>query len=100
MSDEHLRNDNRRDGYGDAVSVLKFAEVMMTKLGENAWKAPWGSRGVKTGFLLKRLDAEVRELRRAWKKKNYAEIQREAADVANFAMMIADLARRETEAHG
>ena len=99
MSDEHLRNDTPRSGYGDAVAVLKFAEVMITKLGENNWKKHWTNSRVSTVFLIDRLKEEVVELQRACERrgnKSHVEIQREAADVANFAMMIADHARRRS----
>lgn len=69
--------------------VRDFAEAMEMALQENAWKGHW--RHCTGTYLFNRLRGEVNELARA---KDAAERLKEAADVANFAMMIADNAKR------
>jgi NTP pyrophosphatase (non-canonical NTP hydrolase) len=70
-----------------------FADRMEVQLRANDHKTGW--LGHTFDSLRKRLDEEAYELRGAVKdNKGAAEIVREAADVANFAMMIADNARR------
>jgi hypothetical protein len=64
--------------------VQWFAEQMELQLRANDHKGGWA--GDSTESLLDRLDEEVAELRECSSKR---EIE-EAADVANFAMMIAD----------
>ncbi len=84
--------------------VQQFAALMQTKLNENHSKGGW--KGVDFGpfgegrghawsetssYLLKRIEDEVIELKIAIANNHSPlEIAREAADVANFAMMIAD----------
>jgi len=91
--------------------VQAFAEMMEAKLQENAHKGGW--KGCTTAYLSRRCGNELEELRsvvqrlHAWMRDNTfpsgrgpsltdnadlsAEIGREAADVANFAMMLADV---------
>jgi hypothetical protein len=83
-----------------------FAERMETKLQKNDWKGHWSE--CEDGYLSRRLGEESTELRSAVKLlRNYQKasvkedinwaienVIREAADVANFAIMIADNARR------
>ena len=84
--------------------IQDFAEDMDRKMEENDWKGGWDNCDLE--HLLIRLSEEKRELTRAVRKhenNHYSDqptdsvlIQRvidEAADVANFAMMIADNAR-------
>ncbi len=78
-----------------ARSVIRFVDVMLEKLDENRHKGHW--RDMSQKWLLNRLRQETGELRRAVEGGNATEIAREAADVANFAMMIADNALREEE---
>ena len=87
-------------------SVRNFASLMEQVLQENDWKGGWG--GLTSGYLLRRLSQELRELRKAvktcslmrehpWNRTNEAYdeakqmVAREAADVANFSMMIAEV---------
>jgi len=80
----------------ETMTLHWFVGVMLAKLGENAWKSPWSKSSVK--WLRNRLRQEVAELGRAIRNGDTAEaVAREAADVANFAMMIADNYRREAE---
>jgi len=85
--------------------VRKFAETMERKLRENEYKSIW--KNESANWLLDRLREEVEELDRAiyrpdWKchvdkPENQrrcemrSDVWREAADVANFAMMVADV---------
>lgn len=63
-----------------------FANAMQKELDNNSHKGGWSSMSQQ--WLLRRLRQETKELERAIAKgKNVVE---EAADVANFAMMIAD----------
>ncbi len=69
-------------------SVQWFAEQMERKLQENDCKGGWGLAGNE--YLLARLREETVELGKALVASSRAPVIREAADVANFAMMIAD----------
>lgn len=75
--------------------VLRFARAMEKKLRANDHKKHWYWMGSQ--YLSVRLTQESRELRHAMKRGNADQILDEAADVANFAMMIADVARIEAE---
>ena len=71
-----------------------FAEQMEAKLRENDHKGGW--ENCSLDWLVGRLYREAKEL---WIEVDRVvpepeRIIREAADVANFAMMIADIARR------
>ena len=68
--------------------VAAFARAMETQLRKNDWKGHW--RHCTGTYLFNRLRGEVNELSRA----STADRLKEAADVANFAMMIADNAAR------
>jgi len=81
-------------GQGDAArsdqfrpEVLDFASVMESKLRANDHKAHW--RECSLDYLLTRLEQEALELREAINCGDG--VIGEAADVANFAMMIADI---------
>lgn len=71
-------------------SVIQwFAEAMECKLKRNDFKPGWLE--IDNSYLLKRLNQEVTELTLALEQNlPPEEIIQEAADVANFAMMIAD----------
>jgi NTP pyrophosphatase (non-canonical NTP hydrolase) len=70
--------------------VEELAVVMRQKLAENRRKPHW--RQADLGYLTRRIYDEARELSRAIKRgATPAEVRREAADVANFAAMVADL---------
>jgi hypothetical protein len=79
--------------------VQKFAELMEIKLRENDHKGGWSTVPDKRLFelLLEECSELATELDQAhWKSSSPARlhVMREAADVANFAMMIADNAER------
>jgi len=71
--------------------VVIFADAMEAKLKENDHKQHWSSMPMQ--YLIGRLAEEQEELREAIEGENSEEILKEAADVANFAMMIADVAK-------
>lgn len=77
--------------------VLEFAQDMEIKLKENDDKEGW--KGESFEYLFANLQEEVHELSRyfdknvAYKWITKDEIIRECADIANFAMMIADKCR-------
>ncbi len=79
-------------------AVLAFAYAMETKLRVNDHKGGWAR--CSNGYLLRRLRNETKELASALHRQNRSRkdwnshaplILAEAADVANFAMMIADV---------
>ena len=81
-------------------SVQWFAELMENKLRENDYKGGWDNENIY--WLWERLRDESSELLAAIDATRdlYADpinIALEAADIANFAMMIADLARKKIE---
>jgi NTP pyrophosphatase (non-canonical NTP hydrolase) len=74
--------------------VVVFADAMESKLKENDWKGGW--KNCDAARLLERVREEVDELAEAvaWERRGDNEravIGREAADVANMAMMVADV---------
>ena len=81
--------------------VRWFAEQMELQLQANDWKGGWHNDGLAP--LYGRLREEMQELEYAifprWQKAA-GRILLEAADVANFAMMLADNAQREASRAG
>lgn len=76
------------------LQVQWFAEQMEAKLKENDHKGGWEDCSID--YFLERLEEEVKELYYATETPNNAEnIIREATDVANFALMIADVINRK-----
>lgn len=69
--------------------VRAFAIEMERQLQANDHKGGWGDED--RHWLLERLREEVAELTAAIKERTPSAIVQEAADVANFAMMIADV---------
>jgi NTP pyrophosphatase (non-canonical NTP hydrolase) len=75
------------------AEVAWFADQMELKLKENDHKVHWSECSLD--FLIHRLYQEADELWNAIRdRKPSIEIIRECADVANFAMMIADNVRK------
>lgn len=70
------------------TAILRFARLMERNLRRNDHKGGWET--CSQGYLRRRLKDEVRELDRAFKKKDVGAIKYECADIANFAMMISD----------
>ncbi len=80
-------------------AVLSFVVDMKYKLRLNNHKGHW--KEYDESFLLRRMNDEFKELQEACKflgadpaSRNYLSVIHECADVANFAMMIADNAKR------
>lgn len=69
---------------------MVMASMMQLALDKNSHKGTWSH--CRPSWLLRRLETEVRELRRAVRKREPASrVWQEAADVANFAAMVADV---------
>ena len=68
--------------------VLWFARQMEIKLKENDHKSDYRNESLQ--YLSMRLTQERKELTEALKSRDQIKIIRECADIANFAMMIAD----------
>jgi hypothetical protein len=75
---------------GEHQLVVTLGSWMRAKLARNRGKLHWRSPRVTDGYLLDRLEQEVRELRAAVYADVPHSIWAEAADVANFAAMLAD----------
>lgn len=76
-------------------AVQWFSGQMLQKLRENQHKGDWQSMTVIE--LYAELYGEFTELMEALKKHEPEEIVRECADVANYAMFIADKIRKKEE---
>jgi len=74
------------------MSLLWFAREMEKKLAANSHKGGWHHCSLQ--YLSMRLTQERKELQKAIKSKDVNDIIGECADVANFAMMIADTVRK------
>lgn len=92
MAETHLSRPLDREG------LAWFRERMAEKLEENRYKKPWSEKEID--YLFRRMLDEVEELRHALRDtqaNRYAtkeSIIPECADVANFAMMIANNVNR------
>ena len=73
--------------------VDKFSQAMEEKLRENDYRGGWQHCDID--YLFMRMAEERQELRRAVRGKDPVKVLREAADIANFALMIADNFTRE-----
>lgn len=75
-------------------AVRLFAEAMERRLIANDHKRSWGE--IPFRDLLHLLEGEVRELWQAYENRSacdenrYQQVTKECADIANFAMMIAE----------
>lgn len=77
-----------RPFHQDDAALQEFSGVMLEKLRANKHKAHWSH--VDSDWLLGRLEQELKELREAMASGDGLSVVYECADVANFAMMIAD----------
>ena len=77
---------NREDLQGQWPCVQWFANEMQRELNANQHKNGWETLSYR--WMLNRLRQEIGELERAVEMRK--DVVSEAADVANFAMMIAD----------
>ena len=100
MSDARLE-DSAADGericdVGDEhLLPSRMAAEMKAKLEANRHKLHWRSPRVQTEYLALRLYEEVAELLAAVRSGVRADAWAEAADVANFAAMLADRTRED-----
>ena len=92
---EELAVDDSQVRFDVRPEVLWFAQQMEAKLQANDHKGGWENESIHS--LIGRLGQEWRELHDAlfppW-KRDPERVAEEAADVANFAMMIADVVRK------
>lgn len=72
--------------------VIAFAHDMECRLRANDYKGDWGEETLS--WLRDQAQIEMEELSVALCEETIDRIIEEAADVANFCMMIADIARR------
>lgn len=77
--------------YDREMKVL--TDAMKYKLMANAKKGRWEDVDLSTAF--DRLRNEIDELEEAIQRGNSAEILMESADIANFALIISDVAMKE-----
>lgn len=92
MSNWHdITTEPPSQDYHDAQAVHDFSVEMLKKLLKNSHKAHWST--VDCDYLLDRLIQELEELKAA-RSGSAKDIISECADVANFAMMIADNAKK------
>ena len=83
--------DGEMDQYGPPIR--RFTELMVEKLRKNIHKGKWKEKTREQAW--RGLLAEIRELREAHEKDfPSADIIRECADVANFAMIMASIEER------
>jgi NTP pyrophosphatase (non-canonical NTP hydrolase) len=75
--------------------VMKFASLMEKKLQINDYKGGWKGGRRDLSWFFKRMSLEVIELDEALEKGIAEDIALEAADIANFCMMIADIVSEE-----
>ena len=70
------------------LSLTRFTKIMNSKLMENIDKGGW--KECPISYLMHRLEQEVIELKESLLDQDEEDVSNEAADVANFAMMISD----------
>lgn len=75
--------------------IRRFLDAIIYKLKKNAHKGRW--EGAKIRDYIRKLKDEVAELEDAIAGENHIEIILEAADVANFAMIISSMATENGE---
>jgi len=72
--------------------IVVFSEDMERKLKENDYKDCWSTKNIY--WHIARMMGEISELQDAISSGTRQDIIDEAADVANYAMFIADIVRR------
>lgn len=89
-----LKAKTRRMVSGDFINAMEEKLQWGREQGRTGWDSNWETISVDSfdlGDLFEKLDEEVAELRESMHAGNHL-IRLEAADVANIAMMIADMA--------
>jgi hypothetical protein len=71
-------------------ALFKFTQVMEEKLRENMHRGDWS--GMRTGWLMGRADSCIQDLKTTLCNADATggDVARQAADVANYMLMIAD----------
>ena len=95
MSDP--RGDTHRALFLDLWGVFRLALTMVQKLRANRHKAhwlTWEPDSIGDEWLMDRIEDELTELRMAHGSGTIEDVMSEAADIANFAMMVHERARR------
>ena len=96
-SEDEKRQEASEQDYGEQTGSIRdtikwFSDVMKDRMMANLDKGGW--RQCADSYLLARLRDEVHELDAALQCGEFEAIAHEAADVANFAMMLADPFRK------
>lgn len=89
---ESIARDYVPKGAKRRTEVEWFADAMERKLRANDHKRHWSNMSIQ--YLSMRLTQERKELYRAVAEGDPEKVLAEAADVANFAMMLADMVKR------
>lgn len=87
-----LRQREAQKAFPYEREMKTFVDAMRYKMIKNAHKGRWEDLDLKSA--LQRLKEEVKELETAINQNNEIEIILESADVANFAMMVSNIAIR------
>lgn len=83
-----------RNVVGVRDEILQFAEAMEYKLRKNDHKGGWIENHYDLKWLVSKLDEEVQELKDALDNETAQDAELEAADVANFSLMVYGILRR------
>lgn len=96
VEEANLVAEIERDARTICPEIRRLAQSMAYKLDLNAHKRCWQHYGRPEAYwFLTKLREEVEELQDAMLRGSAVDVMLEAADVANFAMFIHDLAHRE-----
>ena len=87
---DHPKNKSIGRVFPYERELKTFIDAMRYKLMKNAHKGRWEDLDLKTA--LKRLKDEVEELEEAIENGNEIEVILESGDVANYAMIVANIA--------
>ena len=72
-----------------APEIRRFFDAMLFKLRKNAHKGKW--EGMHPDVARQMMSDELHELNKAFEENNSVEILLEAADVANFCLIVANI---------
>jgi len=71
--------------------IARFAGIMEKKMRAHDDDRGYDWKGEDWSYLIERMREEITELEEALSSSDHQSISEEAADVANFAMMISDI---------
>jgi NTP pyrophosphatase (non-canonical NTP hydrolase) len=77
------------------ADVTQFVHEMLMKLHYHRHKGHW--KDIDIFKALNLLHGEVNELEEAIRNNDYAEVHKEAADVANYALILSSVLRRKNQ---